>query len=85
MGSELRQSKRQRLTCGSTAVSLDGKTRHACRLADISATGARLLVDDAQTLPDRFALMLSERGKVLRFCRVVWRKKKQIGVAFRTA
>jgi hypothetical protein len=53
-----------------------------CMLSDISDTGARIKVDDAETLPDRFFLLLSNRGTARRVCRVVWRKSSQIGVHF---
>ena len=54
----------------------------ACLVADISDTGARLDVDGPEDLPDRFVLMLSDSGAARRFCRLVWRSAKQVGVQF---
>jgi hypothetical protein len=53
-----------------------------CMLSDVSDTGARINVDDTETLPDRFFLLLSKEGAARRVCRVVWRKSNQLGVHF---
>jgi hypothetical protein len=39
-------------------------------------------VKDPARFPDEFTLMLSERGKVLGRCEVVWRSEKYLGVRF---
>jgi hypothetical protein len=61
---------------------LDDNALHGCALSDISETGARIAVEDSETIPDRFILMLSGNGSAKRKCRVVWRTEKQIGVKF---
>jgi len=53
-----------------------------CALSDISETGARIDVEDANSLPDHFLLWLAANGSARRTCSVVWRKPKQIGVKF---
>ncbi|MCX7296623.1 MAG: PilZ domain-containing protein [Hyphomicrobiales bacterium] len=53
-----------------------------CSLSDISDTGARISVEAAEELPDRFTLLLSGNGAPQRTCRVVWRQPNQIGVDF---
>jgi hypothetical protein len=53
-----------------------------CALSDISETGARIDVEDANSLPDHFMLWLAANGSARRTCRAVWRKPKQIGVRF---
>jgi len=58
---------------------------HSCRVSDISDSGARINIDDADKLPERFFLMLSERGTVRRSCRVIWREPNQLGVKFEQA
>jgi hypothetical protein len=63
-------------------VALKGEKQHGCVLADISDTGARLDVEDAEKLPDKFVLLLSSRGPPKRKCRVIWRAPHQRGVAF---
>lgn len=71
------------LNCESSIVSLDRKQTFGCRLGDISATGAKIFVQNPEEVPEDFVLMLSERGKVMRLCHVIYRGEKQIGVAFR--
>ena len=55
---------------------------HVCRLSDISASGARIDVQESVTLPDHFMLFLTNNGAARRACRVVWRNEQQIGVKF---
>jgi hypothetical protein len=58
---------------------------HGCALADISDTGGRLDVENANNIPDTFTLWLSSNGSARRKCNVVWRAAHQIGVAFERA
>lgn len=53
-----------------------------CTLKDISDQGARLLMPGNSDVPDQFVLLLSERGKAHRRCRVAWRVADQVGVKF---
>jgi hypothetical protein len=55
---------------------------HGCVVADISDTGGRLDVENAEAVPDTFMLWLSSNGSAQRKCRVIWREKRQVGVAF---
>jgi hypothetical protein len=57
---------------------------HGCALFDISETGARIDVENSETIPDKFVLLLASNGKARRRCRVVWRQPNQIGVKFET-
>ncbi|HVT55028.1 MAG TPA: PilZ domain-containing protein [Xanthobacteraceae bacterium] len=82
MRADKRKARRRRFDWPSVAVIASGVPQ-VCRFADISASGARLMVKDSSGFPDRFTLILSVRGKVVRHCDVVWRKDKQIGVRFR--
>lgn len=61
---------------------LDDDALQGCALSDISETGARIDVEDSDTVPDGFLLRLSGNGAARRKCRVVWRKPQQIGVKF---
>src|SRR5690349_14482357 len=63
-------------------VAEKGKPLHGCAVADISESGARLNVEDPDSIPDEFMLVLSRRGDAQRKCHVVWRKPRQIGVEF---
>lgn len=58
---------------------------HGCVLSDISDKGARLAVENVESIPDEFMLFLSRRGSPRRKCRVAWRTDEQIGVKFETS
>jgi hypothetical protein len=53
-----------------------------CLLCDASQEGALLAVKDPTSVPDEFILALSIDGAARRRCKVAWRSKTQIGVAF---
>lgn len=52
-----------------------------CTIADISISGARLLVPRSDAVPDQFELATDLSGGSRR-CRTVWREDGQIGVEF---
>ncbi len=41
-------------------------------MVDVSATGARLVLETSDLLPDRLFLLLSHNGNLRRLCSVVW-------------
>lgn len=51
----------------------------ACRIIDISHSGAKLSQHVHAPLPDEFFL---HTGHVQHYARVVWRKKNEVGVEF---
>jgi len=53
-----------------------------CRIVDVSATGARLELDGADSLPDSFVLIISYDRHLRRHCSVVWRSPTAVGVEF---
>jgi PilZ domain len=53
----------------------------SCIVRDLTATGARLKVTDAETLPEHFRLMLQPSGYVTQ-ARIVWRGDNCCGVEF---
>ena len=53
-----------------------------CSIADISETGARLVLERESELPEKFLLLLTASGDAHRHCRVVWRTGLIVGVAF---
>lgn len=63
-------------------ISLGSGDRHGCVIADISDSGARLRVENADQIPDEFQLLLSARANPKRHCYVVWRTADQIGCQF---
>ena len=53
-----------------------------CKLIDISANGARLIVEDVENTPDSFNLLLSRFGSPSYRCNVVWKQGDEMGVEF---
>lgn len=51
-------------------------------ISDISHSGARLVLESDDKLPDRFTLLLSSNGGTRCRCRLVWRTGQTIGVEF---
>ncbi len=56
--------------------------QHECVVLDISDTGARLEIAAAADVPDKFTMVFTPRGEPFRQCKVVWRVKHLLGVAF---
>jgi hypothetical protein len=52
-----------------------------CIIKNISATGARIALDDALAVPTEFELSVPQKGRSHR-ARLVWRDKDSIGVEF---
>ena len=63
------------------AVISHGGWMAGCTIADISVSGARLLVARPETVPDQFELATDLSGGSRR-CRAVWREGGQIGIEF---
>lgn len=51
---------------------------------NISATGAKLIVQSPQDVPQKFDLVLSKNGGVRRHCKVMWTSGNEMGVQFIT-
>jgi len=60
----------------------EGLPLRGCIVSDVSETGARLDVEQPQSVPEQFNLLLSGRGGIYRRCRIVWRSQDQVGVRF---
>jgi hypothetical protein len=59
-----------------------GQQLRECTVWDVSESGARLVVDSPETIPDLFHIYMTLDFSSRRHCRVVWRSKTQIGVEF---
>lgn len=77
-----KQDKRRtpRLDIDRTVQALIGGTTIACKLSDVSKSGARLSLNSAKSLPDEFELLLND--DIHKWCRVVRRSEKQVGIKF---
>jgi hypothetical protein len=77
---EKRQGPRQRvLKAGTIAMQRDGGI--SCTIRNLSDGGACLDVESPIGIPDAFKLII-ERDHFSRQCRVIWRSKNRIGIAF---
>ncbi|WP_407174192.1 PilZ domain-containing protein [Bradyrhizobium sp. STM 3562] len=59
-----------------------GFAARQCVIADISSSGARLVLDDINILPARLRLAFARDARTGRTCQVVWRRGKSVGVKF---
>ena len=59
-----------------------GFVRRACLVEDLSSSGARITVDDNNTLPAKLRLAFTRDARSGRSCEVVWRRGKTVGVKF---
>jgi hypothetical protein len=59
-----------------------GAELHPCTMLDVSLHGCRLRLENGDSIPDHFTLLLTMTGTVRRPCKVVWRKDDLFGVEF---
>ena len=82
MGMNRRKAIRRTIGYGAKIFASDGSWHRDCRVLDVSASGAKIEVDQPKDLPDEFVLALSMHGNAMRQCHVVWAKARQLGVKF---
>ena len=64
-------------------ITLDGGfAARPCVVQDISTAGAKITMDDSNTLPTRLRLAFARDARAGRNCEVVWRRGKSLGVKF---
>ena len=59
-----------------------GFAARQCVVQDLSATGAKVTIDDPNSLPAKLQLAFSRDARTGRRCEVVWRRGKSVGVKF---
>lgn len=59
-----------------------GEQLRQCTVWDESETGARLMVEAPETIPEIFHIYMTLDFTSRRRCRVIWRSRNQIGVEF---
>lgn len=59
-----------------------GEEQYACKVTNMSATGAVLTFCGPVDLPACFTLVLTPVGNVIRTCTVNWEEGEQTGVVF---
>ena len=59
-----------------------GFAARQCVVHDMSVTGAKVTIEDSNSLPARLRLAFSRDARTGRPCEVVWRRGKSVGVKF---
>lgn len=75
---EVRKSLKQ-----SGWITLEGGfAARPCVVEDMSTTGAKITINDRNTLPAKLRLAFARDARTGRNCEVVWRRGKSVGVKF---
>jgi hypothetical protein len=77
-----RSGPRRDLKWNVNIIGDEGTLIGQCRTSNVSARGAKLILEEAIEVPDRFFISFSLDGKVKRGCKVAWRNGNEIGVLF---
>jgi hypothetical protein len=59
-----------------------GFAARPCVVHDMSASGAKVTIDDPNPLPAKLRLAFSRDARTGRNCEVVWRRGRSVGVRF---
>jgi PilZ domain-containing protein len=59
-----------------------GFAARPCVVRDLSTSGAKLTIDDPNTLPAKLRLAFSRDARTGRNCEVVWRRGNTVGIRF---
>ena len=79
----VRRSRRQRI-CKAGTVELHGGVRIACIVRNLSTTGAAIKMDSQIAIADQFLLRIDD-DRLVRPCRLIWRKENRVAVIFRVS
>lgn len=81
MSMEQRRQPRLRVFLKGRIHFNNGASSIDCLVRDMSSTGARLLLSETATLPDRFDLFIPQKERTFR-AQLRWRREEGIGVNF---
>jgi len=73
---------RRKVNMVTRLVQPDGSALANCLLIDVSATGARLKLDNSNPLPEQFLLLLSRSGQLCRHCALESQDGRSVNVRF---
>jgi hypothetical protein len=59
-----------------------GFAARPCVVQDMSASGAKITIDDPNPLPAKLRLAFSRDARTGRNCEVVWRRGRSVGIRF---
>ena len=81
LGAKKRESRKSLHQSG--WITLEGGfAARQCVVQDMSTTGAKITIDDPNTLPAKLKLAFSRDARTGRNCEVVWRRGKSVGIKF---
>jgi hypothetical protein len=81
LGAKKRESRKSLHQSG--WITLEGGfAARQCVVQDMSTTGAKITIDDPNTLPAKLKLAFSRDARTGRKCEVVWRRGKSVGIKF---
>jgi hypothetical protein len=78
---ERRKTSRVEWNASALVYDCEGDWGYPCVISDLSKGGAKITGVIVENLPDEFMLRIS-RARGSRKCRVLWRKRDKVGVAF---
>ena len=82
LGPEKRRAPRQDMCWKGLIHDDQGSIIAPCFMTNVSASGAKLVIEAGINVPDWFVLALARNASVRRDCEVVWRAATSIGVRF---
>jgi PilZ domain len=81
LGTKKRESRKSMHQSG--WITLEGGfAARPCVVQDMSTTGAKVTIEDPNTLPAKLKLAFSRDARTGRNCEVVWRRGKSVGIKF---
>ena len=79
--SEPRKTTRVRTMLGGTIVFNNRSSTIQCQIRNMSAEGAKIIVDDCITFPQRFDFEVPQKGRTYK-AKVIWRQDNETGLEF---
>jgi hypothetical protein len=77
-----RKSQRYKVSIPAMIYDVKGNLLMACKVRDLSATGAKLELERDEPLPLKFSLALTQDASVRRSCEPVWQLAVVAGIRF---
>jgi hypothetical protein len=85
MSADQRRYSRQPLTYRCWLLAGPGQAPVTAQIKNISKSGANVVVESDDPIPDEFILAFTADLKVRRLSRVAWREGKELGLVFASA
>jgi hypothetical protein len=82
LGTDKKRAVRKSVSQAGWITLEGGFAARPCVVHDMSTTGAKVTIDDSNSLPAKLRLAFSRDARTGRPCEVVWRRGKSVGVKF---